>query len=59
MVCWKVNNIECSITKWKEEEPDSGLNQELLENVKRSVFNQKNNDNFEEFTLMFFSVIRN
>ena len=58
MFCWKVNNIEYSITIVKEEVPDSGSNQESLASIIKMVFNQINIDNFEDFTLMFVSNIK-
>ena len=56
--CWKVNNIEHSITKVKEEKPGSGSNQESLDNILKRVLNGINIHNFEGFTLMFVSDIK-
>ena len=56
--CWKVNNIEYSITIVKKEITSSGSNQESLDSVIKEVFNQINIDNFEEVTLMFVSDIK-
>ena len=56
--CWKLNKIEYSITIVKEEVLDSGSNQEALDSIIKRVFNQLNVDNFEEFTLMFVSDIK-
>ena len=53
--CWKVNNIEYNITIVKKESSGSGSNQVSLDSFKKTVFIYKNNDNFEEFTLMFVS----
>ena len=53
MFCWKVNNIEYSITIVKQEVHSSGSDQESLDSITKRVFNQINIDNFEEFTLMF------
>ena len=58
LFCWKVDNIEYSISLIKEEIPDSGLKQESLDGIMKRVFNQININNFEEFTLMFVSDIR-
>ena len=58
MFCWKVNNIEYSISIVKEEVPDSGSNQESLHIIIKIVFNQINIDNFEDFTLLFVSDIK-
>ena len=55
LFCWKDNNVEYSITIKKEEVPDWGSNQKSLDSISKSVFNQINNDKFEEFTLMFVS----
>ena len=46
-LCWKVNNIEYSITIVKEEVPGWGSNQESLDSNIKRVFNQINIDNFE------------
>ena len=53
MFCWKVNNIEYSITIVKQEVHSSGSNPESLDSITKRVLNQINIDNFEEFTLMF------
>ena len=52
--CWKVNNIEYSITIFKKEVSNSVLNQDSLDSISKRVFNQINIVNFEEFTVMFF-----
>ena len=56
--CWKVNIIEHSITKVKEEKPGSVSNQKSLDNILKRVLNRINIDNFEGFTLMFVSDIK-
>ena len=56
--CWKVNNIEYSITMVKKEILGSGSKEETLDSVRKRVFNQINIDCFEEFTLMFVSDIK-
>ena len=58
MYCWKVNNIEYSITIVNEEVSDSKSNQESLDSNIKRVFNQINIDIFEEFTLTFVSDIK-
>ena len=58
MFCWKVNNIENSISIVKEEVPGSGSNHESSDNIMNRVFNQINIDKLEEFTLMFVSDIK-
>ena len=56
--CWKVNNIECSITMVKEQVLDSVSGQESLDRIIKRMFKQINIDIFEEFTLMFISNIK-
>ena len=56
--CWKVNIIAYSITIVKELIPDSVLGLESLDRIIKRMFKQINIDNFEEFTLMFFSKIK-
>ena len=56
--CWEVKNDEYNITIVKEEVLDSELNQESLEDIIKKVFNQTNNDNFEEFAVMFASSLK-
>ena len=58
LFCWKVNNIEYSITMVKEEVPGSGSKQESLDGIIKTVFNQINIDNVEEFILTFVSDIK-
>ena len=58
MFCWKVNNIEYSITIVKEQVPDSVSGQESLDRIIKRMFKQINIDYFEEFTLMFISNIK-
>ena len=54
MFCWKVNNIEYSITIVKEEVLGSGSNSESLDTIIKRVFNQIYIDNFEDFTFFCF-----
>jgi len=56
--CWKVKNIEYSITIVREQIPDSILGHEPLDRIIKRVFKQINVDYFEEFTLMFVSDIK-
>ena len=42
----------------KEEASCSGSNRESLDSIIKRVFNQINIDNFEEFTLMFVSILK-
>ena len=58
MFCWKVNNIENSITIVKEEVPGSGSNQESLDRFVKSVFIRIIIDNFEEITLRQRKMLR-
>ena len=58
MFCWKVKNDEYSIKIVKEEVsclPGLKPDQESLEHIIKSVFNQINIDNFEEFGVVFVS----
>ena len=56
--CWKVNNIEYSITMVEEQVPDSVSGRESLDRIIKRMFRQINIDYFEEFTLMFISNIK-
>ena len=56
--CWKVNNIEYSITIKKEQVPVSVSGQESLDRIIKRMLKQINFDIFEESTFMSVSNIK-